>query len=50
MAPPNWAAISMTPETLARCDGGNQRESTMDALGNAPASPAPKQKRVTRSR
>ena len=50
MAPPIWLAISSTPHMLARCDAGNQRETTMDALGNAPASPAPKQNLVKRSR
>ena len=35
---------------LARCDGGYHREMTMEAFGNAPASPAPKQNLVNRSR
>ena len=33
---------------LARCAAGNQFETTIDALGNAPASPAPKQNLVIR--
>ena len=49
MAPPIWLAISSTPEMLARFEGGNHRETTMLALGNAPASPAPKQNRVNSS-
>ena len=49
MAPPIWLAISRTPEMLARWVGGNHRETTMEALGNAPASPAPKQNLVNRS-
>src|SRR5262245_19640379 len=43
IAPPIWLAISITPAMLARCDAGNQRDTTIDAFGNAPASPAPKQ-------
>jgi hypothetical protein len=50
MAPPIWLAISSTPAMLARWDGGNHRETTIDAFGNAPASPAPKQNLVIRSR
>src|SRR6266478_9982311 len=46
IAPPIWLAISKTPDMLARCVGGNQRETTIDPFGKAPASPAPKQNRV----
>jgi hypothetical protein len=35
---------------LARCVDGYQRETTMAAFGNAPASPAPKQNLVISSR
>jgi hypothetical protein len=48
-APPIWLAISMTPEMLARWDGGNHRAVTMEALGKAPASPAPNANRVASS-
>ena len=50
MAPPIWLAISSTPAMLARAVGANQRDTTIDAFGNAPASPAPKQNLVASSR
>ena len=49
MAPPIWLAIRFTPHIVARCAGLNHRATTMEALGNAPASPAPNRNRTTSS-
>ena len=47
MAPPTWLAIRFTPDIVARCRGGNHRDTTTDAFGNAPASPAPNRNLVS---
>ncbi len=49
MAPPIWLAIRVTPDIVARCPGGNHRDTTIDAFGNAPASPAPNRNRMRSS-
>lgn len=49
IAAPNRLAIQTTPWAPARSRGGNQRVIVAAAFGKAPASPAPKQNRVTKS-
>jgi hypothetical protein len=49
IAPPIWLAMSVKPDIVALWLGGNQRATTTEAPGNAPASPAPKKNLVSRS-
>jgi len=46
-APPIWLAMSVTPHIVALRAGGNHREITTDAIGKAPASPAPNRNLAT---
>ena len=46
--PPGWPSGSRR-DIVARCAGGNHRDTTIEAFGNAPASPAPNRNRTTSS-
>src|SRR6516164_8807982 len=45
-APPSWLVMITMPRARARPAGGNQLAMEREKFGNAPASPAPKRKRM----